>query len=421
MNFLNPKSIGEQALSINLPIAAAEGKPRVILMLQGHPSPYWGEFHDHMVAEGIRVLKVHFCTADRIFWGRRPGLNYRGRLADWAAWLKALCLRENVTDILYFADRLPYHAAAQPVGQALGIRCWAIEFGYLRPDWLTMERDGMGARSHFPRTAAEIATLAEGWEMPDLKAVYTHGFATEAFLEVSFNLLMVYGRPAYPFYRSDKRYWPALEYLSWLPLLLQERGFDRHAAEVARLAKDGLDYNLIAMQMQGDYQIRDSSPYTDLAEFLREALTSFARHAPPERHVVIKLHPLESGLPQWGRRIRRILRDLGLEARVHVMRGGDLHHMLRHSKGAVMVNSTVGIHALRLSVPVCALGAAVYRVPGLTHERPLDQFWTDPAPVDPALFAQFCRALQSIQVKGSFFNPAGRKVAIAEMARRLLA
>ncbi|TMV61766.1 capsular biosynthesis protein, partial [Thioclava sp. BHET1] len=317
--------------------------------------------------------------------------------------------------------RLPYHAAAQNVGKALDLRCWAIEFGYLRPDWLTLERDGMGARSHFPRTAEGIAALAQDWDAPDLKAVYTHGFATEAFMEVSFNLLMVYGRPAYPLYRSDKRYWPALEYLSWLPLLVQEGAFNRHAAAVEKLAQEGLDYNLIAMQMQGDYQIRESSPYRDLADFLRDALSSFARHAPPERHVVIKLHPLESGLPQWGRRIRKIVRDLGLEARVHVMRGGDLHHMLRHSKGAVMVNSTVGIHALRLGVPVCALGAAVYRVAGLTHERPLDQFWTDPAPVDSILFDQFCRALQSIQVKGSFFNAKGRQVAIAEMTRRLLA
>ncbi|MEI4474168.1 capsule biosynthesis protein [Frigidibacter sp. MR17.24] len=389
-------------------------------MLQGHPSPFWGELADGLAAAGARVVKVHLCAADPLFWGRRAGISFRGRLRDWPGFVGDLCAREGVTDMLYFADRLPYHAAAQAEGARRGIDCWAIEFGYLRPDWLTLERDGMGARSHFPRDPALLRAMARLWPEPDMKVRHRHGFAQEAALEVGFNLAMVFGRPAFPFYRADKRYWPVAEYLGWIPVLLRAGREARAAAALeARARGGGFDYNLVAMQMQGDYQIRESSPYRDLTEFLREVMGSFARHAPAGRQLVIKLHPLESDLPRWGTRIPRLAAEAGLRGRVQVIRGGDLQALLTHSRGVVMVNSTVGLHALRLGVPVCARGSAVFRVPGLTHESGLDGFWTAPAPVDAALFAAFRRVLGSIQVKGSFFAPEGRRVAVAEMVRRL--
>jgi capsular polysaccharide export protein len=89
------------------------------------------------------------------------------------------------------------------------------------------------------------------------------------------------------------------------------------------------------------------------------------------------------------------------------------------SEGVVLVNSTVGLHALRLGIPVCALGEAIYNVPGLIHDGGLDLFWTDPKQVDIALFEALERALTTIQVKGSFFDIKGRQRAIAEIATRL--
>jgi capsular polysaccharide export protein len=389
-------------------------------MLQGHPSRFWGELRDGLVADGHRVLKIHLCLADLVYWGRRPAVSYRGHYRNWRAWIERYLIEKGVTDILYYADRLPYHADALDAAKGLGIRCWAIEFGYLRPDWITMEPEGMAARSTFPKDPERIRALAKGSEAPNMVNLYPHDFSTEAFHEVTFHLLQAYGRPFYPLYNSDKIYWPAIDYLSWLGELAVDGRRKREAERLQAKAEGGaLSYNLVAMQIQADYQIRCSSPYGHLSDFLDEVFTSFAGNAPASRHLVVKLHPLDNGLERWFSRIPKLARKAGIEQRVHVIRGGDLASFLRHSHGVVLVNSTVGLHALRLGLPTYAAGEAVFDVEGLTHQAPLDTFWTAPETVDMDLFHAFERALTTIQIKGSFYNADGRAAAIQGILDRL--
>jgi capsular polysaccharide export protein len=283
-----------------------------------------------------------------------------------------------------------------------------------------MEPEGMGARSTFPKDPETIRAMAAGVEAPNMVNLYPHGFATEAFNEVSFHLLQAYGRPFYPFYNSDKVYWPAIDYLSWLGELMLDRPRKRAAAGLQSQVESGaLSYNLIAMQIQADYQIRCSSPYAHLSDFLEEVFKSFAQAAPASRHLIVKLHPLDNGLERWFSQIPKLAREAGIESRVHVIRGGDLGAFLRHSNGVVLVNSTVGLHALRLGVPTYAAGDAVFDVEGLTHLGPLDSFWTDPQSVDLGFFAEFERAIKTIQIKGSFYNYEGRMAAIGGIRDRL--
>lgn len=382
-------------------------------MLQGHPSQFWAHLYDGLRADGHVVKKINLCLADQVYWGGRPSTSYRGRYAKWRDWLRAYLVREGITDILYYADRLPYHADAHDVSKDLDIRCWAIEFGYLRPDWLTLEPDGMGALSTFPRNRADVQRMAQSTPKPDMEVRYTHDFPTEAFHEVTFNLLQTFGRPFFPLYFSDKIYWPVIDYLSWLGELARDRGRQRDAHRLQDQAVAGeIEYNLVAMQLQADYQIRASSPYTHLMDFLEEVMVSFAHHAPQHRQLLIKLHPLDNGLERWFRRVPALARKHGLSDRVKIFRGGELGVFLKHSKGVALVNSTVGIHALRAGVPTFVAGNAIFDIEGLTHQSGLDTFWSAPAAVDRTFFAEFERALGQFQVKGSFFNPEGRQAAI---------
>ena len=102
-----------------------------------------------------------------------------------------------------------------------------------------------------------------------------------------------------------------------------------------------------------------------------------------------------------------------------VIKGGDLDRLLSGSKGVALVNSTVALHAMRLDVPVCVLGDAIFDAPGLSHQAGVDAFWQNPDPVNPDAFDRFTRALSRIQVKGSFYNADGRVAAIDEICRRL--
>jgi capsular polysaccharide export protein len=399
----------------------ADTGPRTVLLLQGPPTRFWSGLGARFRANGHRVLHVGFSLADRLNW-RGPGATwYRGPLADWGDWLAAFCAREGVTDLLYYADRLPYHRTALSVARARGMRAWSIENGYLRPDWLTLEPEAMGAFSRFSRDGAVIRALAAQAEPPDMTPRYRHGFAREAVAEVAYNLTMSLGRPLFPHYASDRPYMPALDYLSWL----RRWAFGRRAVRTARVAdaacrRRDWPWVLCALQLQSDYQIRCSSRYGSLAQMIDEVLISFARKAPADLRLIFKLHPLDNGWCDFPRLIRQRARALGVEARILAADGGDLDTMLSGARGVVTVNSTVGLHALQRGTPLIALGDAVYDLPGLTHQGGLDAFWTAPEPVDAGLAADFVTALAAtIQVRGSFHNPAGQQVAAGEIVRRV--
>jgi capsular polysaccharide export protein len=395
---------------------------RVFLFLQGPPSTFFVELADELMRRGERVVRVNLAAGDRLYW-RRPGaINYRGSFAEWRGFVDALIAREGVTDVLFYADRYPYHRVAGAVARARSARVTAVEFGYLRPDWITFERDGMGIYSHFPDDAGAILAAAAALPEPDATVRYRYPFRTEAFHEVVYNLAQVFAPYLHPRYRSSAYYHPIHDYLSWVPKLALAPFKERGArATVERLVGGTTPYFVLPMQLQSDYQIQDNSPFDDLGAVIRKVTISFAEHAPKAARLVVKIHPLDPGIEAWPRVARIVARELGLSDRVDVIDGGDLYRLLGKAEGCVVVNSTVGLHALRLDCPVAVLGVAVFDVPGLTFQGDLDAFWTQAERPDPALRDAFVRLLAAAtQVKGCFYTPEGRAAAIAEAADRLL-
>ncbi|MCA1968824.1 MAG: capsular biosynthesis protein, partial [Rhizobium sp.] len=227
-----------------------------------------------------------------------------------------------------------------------------------------------------------------------------------------------FGRPFFPLYRADKYYNALVDYLPWVVRALQ-----RKAGTPTDLLENGhVPFYVVALQLQSDYQIRANSPYAHLSEMLEEVIRSFAAHAPADHFLVVKQHPLDNGLERWGKRVAHIARQYQVEKRVIFIEEGNLVALLKRASGAVVVNSTVGLHSLRAHVPTIALGCAVFDVPGLTHQGALDSFWAEPEPVDDALLQKFLAAIAAtIQVKGNFYHQEGRVIAIQEIVRRILA
>ncbi|MEM6677554.1 MAG: capsular biosynthesis protein [Pseudomonadota bacterium] len=401
---------------------AGGARVRTVLMLQGPASSLWREIGARFEARGHRVVRVNLSFGDWLFW-RRPGaINYQGRLEDWEAWLEALLRREGVSDILYFADRLPYHRIAAELAARLGRRAWAVENGYLRPDWLTLEPFAMGRYSRFTRCPDTIRMLADEEPPVSCRAQYPVPFRVEAANEVMFNLAHVLGRLFFPRYQSDKVVAPVLEYLGWVPHLLLA-GARRRAAEacVRRAnAPDAPPQVMLALQMETDYQIRASSDFKSQAEMLEVVIASFARRADPRMRLIVKIHPFDNGLIAWGRLCKRLAARFGVVHRVEVIRGGRLDDLLSVAQGLVTINSTTGVHALRRGCPVIVLGDALFDVPGLTHQSGLDRFWSAPEAPDRSLVDAWSRALAAeIQVRGSQMNPEGRRVAAHAIVRRI--
>ncbi|GHB41127.1 capsular polysaccharide biosynthesis protein [Pseudovibrio japonicus] len=395
---------------------------RTILILQSHPSAFCRGLVKAFETQGARCVIVNFSLSD---WYFRVGLgakNYWGRLKSWRSSLEKLIDENAITDILYYSDRRPYHRIAHDVAMKRGINTFAYEFGYMRPDWITLERGGMGVYSHYPTDPEQIKQGAA--ELPPLEPAgrFPHAFLQEATNEVICNLIPVFFPYLFPFYQRDRYYHPFQDYFSYIPRLIRQKRLGCEAEDVIeRLVEEQANYFVVPMQMQGDYQIRHHSPYKHLSTFIREIYSTFTRSASTDSKLVFKLHPFDNNVEDWPNVIRSIAADFGCLERTLIIDGGDLNKLLKHSQGCVLVNSTVGMEALKIGVPVKAMGIAVYDIAGLTDQRSLEDFWKDPVQPDADLYHDLEKLMgHTIQVRGSFFNREGRKIAAEEFVQRIL-
>ncbi|MFD1694599.1 capsule biosynthesis protein [Roseibium aestuarii] len=395
---------------------------RTFLFLQGPPGRFARVLADELELLGARTLRANLCTGDWLAWRDARVTNYRGTLDAWQDWLRDYLVENRVTDLIYYADRLPYHVAASEVARDLGIPCYTYEFGYLRPDWLTLERNGMSTHSLFPQDPAVIRKAARGLPPIDRRASYGHSFFQESLFEVIHNMANVWLRWLFPAYDRDRCYHPLADYLSHLVRLPGTGLRDRKAHRVIDdLIASKRPYYVFPLQLQSDYQLRFHSPFQHIATAAEEVVRSFAKAAPVDADLVFKVHPLDNGIEPWRRILGQIARRYGVRKRVRIIDGGNLDQLLRHAKGALTINSTTGLHSLRVGCPTKVLGIALYDIAGLTCQAPIDEFWTRGSTPDLTLLDALERLLAAtIQVKGDFYQPAGQRAAAYHMARRLM-
>jgi len=393
---------------------------RCFLFLQGPITPFFAEVAAGLAALGHAVHRINLNLGDRLFWRGGPGtaVDYLGRPDDWPGFVAACLDRHGVTDIVLLGEQRPYHRAAIAAAKARGIAVTVTDFGYFRPDWITLERDGMGGDSHVPRDPAAIHALARGLPPADLEERFEDDFALQARWDVAYHMAALLPWP-FRHYRSHHLHHPLVTYAGIGLRLLRRRAERAEGTRIVE-ALAGRPFWVFAMQMETDFSIRAYSRYGDMDTPLDEVIRSFARHAPAETQLLVKIHPLDPCIKNWRRRLTVIAEAAGVRSRVHVARHGPLDTMLQASRGVVTVNSTVGLRAVVLGLPVKALGQAVWDVPGLAHQGALDAFWAAGAPPEPGLRADFLAALQAFtQIRGVFYAQVGRQVAVAETVRRL--
>lgn len=402
---------------------AGPGGRGTFLFLQGPVTPFFAEVADALERAGHRCLRVNLCFGDWLFW-RRPGaLNFRGSRESWPAFVSDLLDREGVTDLVLLGEQRFYHKVAIAAAKARGVRVTVTDFGYLRPDWITLEPDGMSADSRFPRDPEAVLELGRRAPEPDLQPRYKDSFVTQACWDILYHISSSLLFFLYPGYRSHQVHHPALVYVgTGLHFLRTRYNGPRADRLIAALATLRVPYYVFPLQMETDFQLRAYSPFNDLKTPIHKVIRSFAEHAPKDTMLVIKVHPLDPGLRNWARIVRRSARRWGVPERVRFVDGGSLVLLLEGARGVVTVNSTVGLWALRASHPVITLGAAVFDIDGLTFQGPLDRFWAEAEPPRPELRDAFVRAIASeIQIRGVYYRREGRQAAVAAAAQRLQA
>jgi capsular polysaccharide export protein len=394
-------------------------EPRSFLFLQGPISDFFDRLGRALIARGHQVHRINLHFGDQLFW-RLPATHFRGHFDDWRGFIGKMLETHAVTDLVLHGDRRPYHVVAAEEARARGIQVIATDLGYVRPDWITLERDGMSTYSRFPREPAAIQALAGQFPIPDLAPRYHTPFWLISVLDILYNFALVFGRPFYPHYRYHGLSHPFAEYFGWICSRAKRLLMRPAAARAkARLRAAPGSYFVYPLQLATDFQIRAHSPFADARDALRHIMVTFARSGSP-RSLVIVGHPLDNGLIDWCGLARGLARQYGITHRVVAFEGGIPGEILCNAAGVVTVNSTVGTTALGSGVPVKVLGNGVFDIPGLTSQQPLDEFWNQPALPDRQLNECLLKALiGTTQVKGGYYTRLAQDQAITGFIERL--
>jgi capsular polysaccharide export protein len=119
------------------------------LFLQTIASPFFLQLGKALASEGHQVHKINFNGGDWLFWHGLGDISFTHRPAEFAEFLAARLHSLNVSDIVLFGDCRPWHREAIRQARSLDISIWVYEEGYIRPHWITLERNGTNGHSSF--------------------------------------------------------------------------------------------------------------------------------------------------------------------------------------------------------------------------------------------------------------------------------
>jgi capsular polysaccharide export protein len=348
-------------------------------------------------------------------------VNFRSRFSEWPVFIDKFLREHRITDLVLFGDCRPYHVSAHGVAGIRGVRTHVLEEGYLRPHWMTLEREGVNARSTLSRDKnwfqAEARRLPPEPPLPPITA----SFRRRARDSYWYYHAVCTGRLRFPHYRSHRSGPIIREGFGWLWKFFWQKRERRRSAQVLRTLK-GKSLFVLPLQLSGDYQIRAHSPFPDMRSAASYVIESFAANAPADEHLLLKAHPLDCSFFHWSRFVVYHARRLGLQRRLHYVDGGNLERLVSRARGLVCVNSTSATLALARDTPVCTIGEAIYDMPGLTHPGHLDTFWTHPTPPEPGLYKDFRRVLvERCLVRGGLASESAVSSLVDGLAERLCA
>lgn len=376
-------------------------------------------------AAGADVMRVGFNAGDRAFWpGAKGYIAYRGTADDWPASFARLIAEHRITDLALYGDTRPIHAQAIRIARASGITIHVFEEVYMRPYWVTYERDGSNGNSRLMKMA--VADMRKALTLCDLEMheppAHWGDMRQHVLYGALYHWFVMFRNHGYRNFRGHRELsvpHEALLYTRRL-FLMPFLAADRMRA-TARIKYGGFPYHLALLQLEHDSSFQEHSPFSRMSEFLEVVIEGFSKGAPRHHHLVFKAHPLENGRTPLARVIRDLGRKYGVADRIHLVRGGKLAQMLNHARTAVTVNSTAAQQVLWRGIPLKVFGDAVYDKPEFVSPLPLTEFFAQPGRPDTKAYKDYRRfLLETSQVPGGYYSAKGRRQLMRQLVDMML-
>ena len=397
----------------------------VFLFIGAPFGPFFARLAEEIEANGGTAFRTVCEGGEFLETPTRCRVLYRRRDGDWKRFIRNAMRRNKVDAVITFNDTLPRNRGALEVAEELGLHSFVLENGYLRPHWVTLERDGVNGFSRLPRDPEAYlnARLAAADADRSTDQKFPASLRPHVIHTITHFLAAVAAKPVLGFdanYYGDSVYRQASGYIKeyvWRMTHDESGTLTRALA----LADAGKKVFLALLQKPGDAQLVVHSRHGGNAAFVDELISSFAADAPADAILVVKQHPLDYGVERTPARVAALIERHGLADRVFFLRKTSIDKIMACAHAVLTINSTAGLAAIIEQKPVLCVGRAFYNIPGLTCPGPLSRFWTEAKPPRPELVQGFIAFLRSTsQFNGGFHTPEGRDILAPLLARRLI-
>ncbi|MCL4126145.1 UNVERIFIED_CONTAM: hypothetical protein GTU68_052077 [Idotea baltica] len=383
---------------------------RDVLLLQGPIGPFFSRFAQELKGRGFDVHKVNLNGGDKLFY-RQPGaIDYAGELEHWGAFLERLITNKSIGRIYLFGDCRIYHRIAREVADRNDVRVFVFEEGYIRPNFITLEEDGVNG--HSPMLAKGF-TLPRATEPTIEESEFSiNVFSLVAIYSMMYYLASAYRKKLFPSYQHHRDFRWLPEGFRWIISGFRKLRFQRKERRVLEnlLPEFKGNYFVCPLQVHCDMQVVVHSDYNSIEHYIGDVLTSFSKFAPKNKAIVFKHHPLDRGYTDYTSLFNNLVSELGLQGRVFYVHDLCLPTLLKNAQGTVVINSTVGMSSLFHGTPVKTLGKAIYNLPGITFQSSLKAFWRKSGDVDKATFARLRNFLvKQNQLNGNMYKPMSKE------------
>lgn len=244
---------------------------------------------------------------DYLYWGAQPSYNYRKASDESGKFYQQIFSCNAFTDVVVMGSQRDIHTKIYPIAKENNATIHVFEEGYLRPSWVTLERDGVNGYSQLPKEADWYRDAAK--LIPDYKdgKLVSNPIRMLALHEIAYHLPNILNFLFYPGYRTHRQAISGLEFAGWarrfarMPIWERQ---DKHNIE--ELISSQRDFYVLPLQLDFDSQIIHHSPFSNMIEVIDKVTSSFAQFAPSTSTLVIKNHPLDTGFVNYRKAIKSL-------------------------------------------------------------------------------------------------------------------
>ncbi|TQR61645.1 capsule polysaccharide modification protein KpsS [Campylobacter troglodytis] len=378
-----------------------EFKDKNVLLLQGPVGPFFYRFAKALKKQNAKVFKLNFNGGDKLFYPFGYD-TYRGNFRSFRHFLKSYCLAKNIDCIVCYNDCRPLHVLAIKIAKRLNVQVYVFEEGYLRPNFITLEKDGVNANSRLSKDKNFYLNLKPSKPVEEniknsfaLMCFYGYLYWLFAFLLAPFYNNKLHHRSLNPF-----------EFVFWLRSLYRNYLYKITQKKILQNL-EGLEYFIGILQVHNDTQITKHYEGKSIECFIKDTVSCFAKNASSKHCLIFKHHPMDRGYKNYSKLIKELEKKHSLEGRLFYIDSCNLPLFLQKAYGCVLINSTVGLSALYHNCPIKCLGKAFYDIEGLSYQKSLDLFFKEARLFKPdqKLFTNFrAYLIHTNQINCSFYT-----------------